>query len=270
MRRRAPAPGRRDDPAARPGPARRPGRDPRDRRGPAPDDRLPGQAARRRDPRDVPLLLPQARRRERTGRGARAGRQAQGLLPVAVRRAAAAAVGRAGPDRPAEDRGAGRDDHGPGPAGPPGHLGADRAHPRPRHHDPAGHPLHGRGRTALRSRGPHRPRPHRGAGHPGRAHRPGQGRQDGAVPAVRAVRRAAADRTARGIPGRARRPARGGDRDRRARQRGAVRPARGRAGGAGRAAGRLHAGGRLRRAHRHAPARGTQGKASEHKEGALA
>ena len=33
----------------------------------------------------------------------------------------------------------------------------------------------------------------------------------------------------------------GGDRDRRARQRGAVRPARGRAGGAGRAAGRLHA-----------------------------
>ena len=72
---------------------------------------------------------------------------------------------------------------------------------------------------------------------------------------------AAADRTSRGIPGRARRPARGGDRDRRARQRGAVRPARGRAGGAGRAAGRLHAGGRLRRAHRHPPARGTQGKA---------
>ena len=35
----------------------------------------------------------------------------------------------------------------------------------------------GRGRTAVRSRGPHRPRPHRGAEHPGRAHRPGQGRQ---------------------------------------------------------------------------------------------
>src|SRR6266568_3901920 len=92
---------------------------------------------------------------------------------IGLRRAAAAPVGRAGPDRPAGDRGAGRDDHRPGPAGPPGHLGADRAHPRPRRDDRPGDPLHGRGRTALRPGRPDRPRARGRAGHPGPPGRPG-------------------------------------------------------------------------------------------------
>src|SRR5580693_8452315 len=75
----------------------RPGPDPGDRGSAAPGERLPGQAQGRRDPRGVPVLLPSARRRQRAGRDAGAGRQAPGLLPVAVRRPAAAPVGRAGP-----------------------------------------------------------------------------------------------------------------------------------------------------------------------------
>src|SRR5947199_371037 len=118
------------------------------------------------------------------------------LVAVAARRAAAAAVDRAGADRPAQDRGAGRDDHGPGPAGPAGHLGADRADPRPRRDDRPGHPLHGGSRTALRPRRPDRPRPRGRAGHPGPPGHPGPRREDHAVPAVRALRGPAADRAA--------------------------------------------------------------------------
>ena len=59
---------------------------------------------------------------------------------------------------------------------------ADRADPRPRRDGPAGHPLHGRGRAALRPGRRHRRRPGRRAGHPGRARRPGGDRPGAAVP----------------------------------------------------------------------------------------
>src|SRR6476646_3757344 len=112
MRYRAAAAGRRHDQAARPRPARRPTPGPRVCRCATPVGRAAGQAAGGRDPRGVSLVLPRSGRRGRTARRSRPSRQARRLLPVAVRRAAAAAVDRAGADRPAQDRGAGRDDHG--------------------------------------------------------------------------------------------------------------------------------------------------------------
>ena len=198
VRHRAPERGLGHDPPARPGPADGPGRDPRDRGRAAADGRAARQAAGRRDPRGIPVLLPRAGRRRRADRGARARPQARGLLQVPVRRPAAAAVRRAGAHRPPQDRGARRDDHRPGPPGPPRHLGPDRGHPRPRRDDRPGHPLHGGSRTALRPRGPDRQRPGRRAGHPGRPGRAGPGREDRAVPAVGPVRGPAADRAARG------------------------------------------------------------------------
>ena len=49
---------------------------------------------------------------------------------------------------------------------------------RRRHNRRAGHPLHGRGRAAVRPGGPDRRRARRRAGHPGRAGRAGPGRQE--------------------------------------------------------------------------------------------
>ena len=134
--------------------------------------------------------------------------QARRLLQVAVGRPAAAAVGRARAHRPAEDRGARRDDHRPRPGRPPRGLGADRGHSRPRGDDPAGHPLHGGGRAAVRPGRADRRRARRRARHPGRPGRAHQRRQDRAVPALGPVRRPPADRAARGDPGRPRGTAR--------------------------------------------------------------
>ena len=96
---------------------------------------------------------------------------------AAVRRAAAAAVHRPGPGQRPAGRLPGRDDHRPGPGRPARRLGPRPPHPRPRHHRRAGHPLHGRGRAAVRPDRHHRPGPRRRPGHPARPghppHRPG-------------------------------------------------------------------------------------------------
>ena len=74
---------------------------------------------------------------------------------------------------------------------------ADRAHPRPRRDDPAGHPLHGGGRAALRPGRGDRPGPGRRARHPGRPDRRRRRRAAHPVPAVGAARRRAARRCPR-------------------------------------------------------------------------
>src|ERR1700750_854371 len=87
---RATAAGRRHDQAARPRPACRPAAGPRVCRCATPVGRAAGQAAGGRDPRGVSLVLPRSGRRGRAARRSRPSRQARRLLPVAVRRAAAA------------------------------------------------------------------------------------------------------------------------------------------------------------------------------------
>ncbi len=76
----------------------------------------------------------------------------------AVRRPAAAAVPGARAAQPAAAGGARRADPGPGPGRPPGRLGRRPGAAGRRHHGAAGHPLHGRGRGAVRpgrgARGP--------------------------------------------------------------------------------------------------------------------
>ena len=104
---------------------------------------------------------------------------------------------------------------GPRPAGSPRHLGAHRAGPRQGRHRRPRHPLHGRGRAALRpARGDRRrvasSRWTRPAGH----RRPGRRRAAAAVPAVRAARRRDAHGPARGAARRSQRPGRDRDRHR--------------------------------------------------------
>ena len=105
--------------------------------------------------------------------------QARHQVQEAVRRPEAAAVDRAGADRPAPDRRARRAHDRARPRGPPRHLGADRGHPPAGGDHRAGQPLHGRGRTAVRPGGHHRGRAGRGHRQPGRAGRPGSAASSG-------------------------------------------------------------------------------------------
>jgi ABC-type Na+ transport system ATPase subunit NatA len=83
--------------------------------------------------------------------------------------------------------------------------GADLRDPRYRRDDPAGHALHGRGRTAVRPGGGDRQRPGDRDGHAVGAGQPGRRRAVHPVPRVGAAGRDPAGQAARGVLG----PARG-------------------------------------------------------------
>ena len=139
-----------NDQRARPGPAPGPGRaDPAGRRAAA-GQPAAGPAAGGRGARAQQRVLPDPGRLAVPAGGARARGQGPDAVRQAVRRAEAAAVHRARAGRQPAGGGARRAHHWPGPAGPAGHLGADRGRARPRCHDRARHPLHGRGRAAVR------------------------------------------------------------------------------------------------------------------------
>ena len=165
-----------------------------------------------------------AGRRRGVHRHARSGREAQGLLPLPVGRPAPAAVHRAGPHRPAEDRRARRDDGRARSAGPAGHLGPHRGRAGPRGDDPPGDALHGGSRAAVRPGGPHRRRTCRRARQPGRPGRPGQRRDQRALRPLGLLRRPPAERASRGAHGHPKRLPRRRHRDRRAGQRGDPHP----------------------------------------------
>src|SRR6202020_2639657 len=118
--------------------------------------------------------------------------------------------------------------------------------------DPARHPLHGGSRAAVRPGRSHRRRAGRRARPPGRPGRARQWRQDGALPALGAVRRPPADGSSRGEPGRPAGTARARDRNRRARQRGDPHPRGGRGDRPRRPARLLEPRGRVRPADRKA------------------
>ena len=153
----------------------------------APGQPAAGQAAGRRGARPVQLLLPQPGRLAVPHRPARANQQDENQVRQAVRRPEAAPVDRAGAGRHPADRHHGRTHHRPGPGRPPRHLGAHRKRQGPRRHHRPGHPLHGRGRTPLRPRGPDRLGPRRGHRHPGQPGRRGRDRAAHPVPPVRAA-----------------------------------------------------------------------------------
>ena len=170
-------------------PGQRPRRaDPAPRRA-APGQPAAGQAAGRRGPRPVQLVLPEPGRLAVADRPARAGRQDDDQVRQAVRGPEAAAVDRAGAGRHPANRHHGRAHHRPGPGRPARNLGADRGRARPGGHDRPGHPLHGRGRTPLRPRGPDRLGPSRGHRHPGQPGRTGSRPSSGSSSARRCLSR---------------------------------------------------------------------------------
>src|SRR5579872_1037187 len=195
---RGPAePGRRPGHRPRAQPAEPQGRaDPAARR-PAPGQPATGQAAGRRGPGPVQLVLPEPGRLAVAARGTRNKGQGQNQVRQAVRRPEAAAVDRAGPGRQPADRHPRRAHHRPGPGRPARHLGAHRERQGPRGHHRPGHPLHGRGRTPLRSRGPDRLGPGRGHRHPGQPGRRGRDRAAHPVPPVGTAPRPTAREPAR-------------------------------------------------------------------------
>ena len=113
-------------------------------------------------------FYPPARGHRRPARAARPHRQEQYQVPPPVRRPEAAAVDRARADRAAADRHPRRAHDRPRSSRPPGHVAAHRRHQEPGSDDRAGHPLHGRGRTAVRPGRHHARRPDRRARRPRR------------------------------------------------------------------------------------------------------
>ena len=207
-------PDRGTDPRARPRPAPRPRRAAPAGRRPAPGEPAAGQA-HGRGRRSTSTRRSTAARPT----GAAAGRRS-GSPTSATRRSASCPAARSSgcrsrsPWSATRSRDPRRADHRAGPAGPPGHLGADRADPRPRRDDRAGHPLHGGGRAALRPARAHRRRPGRRARHARGAGRAGRRRAADTLPPLPAAGRRAADRAAarsrsvtRSRPASGRRPA---------------------------------------------------------------
>ena len=151
-----------------------------------PPDRVPAPGGGApRPPQGVggpgPVRLARAHRDRLAGADGAVGadRQAEGVVRRPVGRAAPAPVRGAGAGERPRGGVPGRADPGAGPRGPAGGLGA---HPRDqgaRRHGGAGHPLHGRGRAALRpDRGGRRRaggRHRHAAGADLQVRRPGQG-----------------------------------------------------------------------------------------------
>ena len=145
--------------------------------------------------------VPRAQRRERDrarARDGQPGRPPRHARRQALGRHAPAAADRPRARAPAAARPARRADRRPGPAGPPGAVGADRRAAQRGHLDPDVHALHRGGRAARRHRDDHVPRR-------GRRHRP-PGRADRAARRPRGRRglRAARASCARSRPPRAR------------------------------------------------------------------
>ena len=146
----APA-GRGHRPRPRPRSAHRPAGGAAAHRRAAPDHRALSAAHGARGAGPVPHLLRRRHgQRRRADRAARPGREGRQPDAHAVRRPGAAPVGGAGAGQPAGTGVHGRTDHGPGPAGAAGAVGHHPRRAAARRDHPAHHPLHGRGRGALR------------------------------------------------------------------------------------------------------------------------